>query len=146
MIVCTAQGSDEFAQMRRINWAFASRLCDKYENLMCWPIFIIVSMLHNRKSGTYSFGLICVCTRINVRKIIVPRSQKKINRNTQTTWFVRHAAQSQPTPYLRPLSVRQQNTVGMAFRLRADSDQILHAYLGDGNKPMLLGPLNDLKR
>ena len=77
--MCTAQGSDEFAQMRRINRAFASRLCDKYENLMCWPIFIIVSVLHYRKSGTYSFGLICVCvcTRINVRKIIVPRSQKK---------------------------------------------------------------------
>ena len=42
---------------------------------------------------------------------------------TQTTWFVQHAAQSQPTPYLMPLSVRQQNAVGMAFRLRADSDQ-----------------------
>ena len=41
VIVCTAQGSDEFAQMRRINGAFASRLCDRYENLMCWPIFII---------------------------------------------------------------------------------------------------------
>ena len=46
----------------------------------------------------------------------------------QTTWFVRHAAQSQPTPYPRQISVRQQNAVGMAFRLRADSDQMLHAY------------------
>ena len=52
----------------------------------------------------------------------------------------------QPTPYLRPLSVRQQNAVGMAFRLRADSDQILHAYWGDGIEAMILGWLNDLKR
>ena len=38
----------------------------------------------------------------------------------------------QPKPRL--LSAHQQNTVGMAFRLRANkpSDQILHAYLGDG--------------
>ena len=64
----------------------------------------------------------------------------------QTTWIVRHAAQSQPTPHPRPLSVRQQNAVGMAFRLRADSDQIYHAYWRDGIEPMILGWLNDLKR
>ena len=40
---------------------------------------------HFRKSGTYSFGLICVCvcTQINVRKIIVPWSQKKTTTRKQ---------------------------------------------------------------
>ena len=32
------------------------------------------------------------------------------------------------------------NAVWMAFRLRADSDQILRAYCGDGIEPTILGP------
>ena len=30
------EGSGETARMRRLAWAFASRLCDKYHNLMSW--------------------------------------------------------------------------------------------------------------
>ena len=90
-------------------------------------------LLHYRKSG---FDL---RARLYTNKFAKNNCSTKINKNTQTTWFVRHAAQSQPTPYLRPLSVRQQNAVGMAFRLRADSDQILHSYRGDGIEPMILG-------
>ena len=33
-----SEGSDETAQMRRLAWAFAGRLCDKYHNLMSWLI------------------------------------------------------------------------------------------------------------
>ena len=62
-------------------------------------------------------------------------------KNRQTTLFVRHAAPAQPASYLRPLSVHQQNAVGMAFRLRADSDQIglLNASWGDGIEPTIFG-------
>ena len=31
-----SKGSGETAQMRRLGWAFAGRLCDKYHNLMSW--------------------------------------------------------------------------------------------------------------
>ena len=31
-----SEGSGETARMRRLAWAFDSRLCDKYHNLMSW--------------------------------------------------------------------------------------------------------------
>ena len=31
-----SEGSGEPARMRRLAWAFAGRLCDKYHNLMSW--------------------------------------------------------------------------------------------------------------
>ena len=34
-----SKGSGETAQMRRIAWSFAGRLCDQYHNLMSWLIF-----------------------------------------------------------------------------------------------------------
>ena len=33
-----SEGSGETARMRRLAWAFAGRLCDKYHNLMSWLI------------------------------------------------------------------------------------------------------------
>ena len=30
------EGSGEIAPMRRLAWAFAGRVCDKYHNLMSW--------------------------------------------------------------------------------------------------------------
>ena len=35
-----SKSSGETAQMRRLAWAFAGRLCDKYHNLMSWLIFV----------------------------------------------------------------------------------------------------------
>ena len=35
-----SQGSVETAEMRRLAWAFAGRLWDKYHNLMSWLILI----------------------------------------------------------------------------------------------------------
>ena len=40
-----SEGSDETTQMRRLAWAFAGRLCDKYHNLMSWLKFNISSQL-----------------------------------------------------------------------------------------------------
>ena len=34
-----SEGSGETARMRRLAWAFAGRLCDKYHNLMSWLIY-----------------------------------------------------------------------------------------------------------
>ena len=34
--VCDSEGSGETARMRRLDWAIAGRLCDKYHNLMSW--------------------------------------------------------------------------------------------------------------
>ena len=31
-----SEGSGETARMRRLAWAFAGRLCNKYHNLMSW--------------------------------------------------------------------------------------------------------------
>ena len=31
-----SEGSGETARMRRLAWAFAGRLCDKYHNLISW--------------------------------------------------------------------------------------------------------------
>ena len=33
-----SEGYGETARMRRLAWAFAGRLCDKYHNLMSWLI------------------------------------------------------------------------------------------------------------
>ena len=42
--MCTnSEGSGETARMRRIAWALAGRLCDKYHNLLCWVISVTVS-------------------------------------------------------------------------------------------------------
>ena len=37
-----SNGFGETARMRRLAWAFAGRLCDKYHNLMSWLIWLIV--------------------------------------------------------------------------------------------------------
>ena len=38
LYVCEQRNSGGTAQMRRLAWAFAGRLCDKYHNLMSWLI------------------------------------------------------------------------------------------------------------
>ena len=38
-----SEGSGESARMRRLAWAFAGRLCDKYHNLVSWLIFCLLS-------------------------------------------------------------------------------------------------------
>ena len=57
-----SEGSGETARMRRLAWAFAARLCDKYHNLMSWlnlclkhyPHFQILNGLgHSSVSGHY---------------------------------------------------------------------------------------------
>ena len=40
-----SKGSGETAQMRRLAWAFAGRLCDKYHNLLSWLIFHFFPLL-----------------------------------------------------------------------------------------------------
>ena len=35
-----SEGSGETARMRRLAWAFAGRLCDKYHNLISWLIWV----------------------------------------------------------------------------------------------------------
>ena len=34
-----SDGSGETARMRKLAWAFAGRLCDKYQNLVSWLIY-----------------------------------------------------------------------------------------------------------
>ena len=36
LMYANSDGSGETARMRRLAWAFAGRLCDKYHNLMSW--------------------------------------------------------------------------------------------------------------
>ena len=38
LMCANRDGSGETAQMRRLSWVFAGRLCDKYHNLMSWLI------------------------------------------------------------------------------------------------------------
>ena len=43
LMCVNSEGSGESARMRRLAWAIAGRLCDKYHNLMSWlnfPFFI----------------------------------------------------------------------------------------------------------
>ena len=42
-----SEGSGETAQMRRLAWAFAGRLCDKYHNLMSrsLPFYLVYHVL-----------------------------------------------------------------------------------------------------
>ena len=44
-----SEGSGEAAHMHRLAWAFTGRLCDKYHNLMGWPIC-------PQKDAMYSFN------------------------------------------------------------------------------------------
>ena len=48
-----SEGSGEAAQMRSLIWAFAVRLCDKYDNLMSWLIYLLSVLL----SVEYSYFL-----------------------------------------------------------------------------------------
>ena len=41
-----SEGSGETVRMRRLAWAFAGRLCDKYHNLMSWLIFCVTHVAH----------------------------------------------------------------------------------------------------
>ena len=43
-----SKGPGETAQMRRLAWAFAGRLCDKYHNLMSWLSFIELHLCFQR--------------------------------------------------------------------------------------------------
>ena len=49
-----SEGSGETAQMRRLAWAFAGRLCDKYHNPMSWLKLWIGTLLKSRtrRSGS----------------------------------------------------------------------------------------------
>ena len=38
-----SEGSSATARMRRLAWAFADRLCDKYHNLMSWPMWFCIT-------------------------------------------------------------------------------------------------------
>ena len=40
MYAANSEGSGETARMRRLAWAFAGRLCEKYQNLMSWLITV----------------------------------------------------------------------------------------------------------
>ena len=47
-----SEGSGETAHMRRLAWAFAGRLCDKYHNLMSWRhLYVFV-----RENGGWEMG------------------------------------------------------------------------------------------
>ena len=48
--VCESEGSGETARMRRLAWAFAGRLCDKYHNLISWLIYLLQTCGHTWKS------------------------------------------------------------------------------------------------
>ena len=49
--MCTnSEGSGETAWIRRLAWAFAGRLCNKYNNLMSWLICQLVMLLRLVKS------------------------------------------------------------------------------------------------
>ena len=42
--MCTnSEGSGDSSRMRRLAWAFAGRLCDKYHNLMSWLILVLLT-------------------------------------------------------------------------------------------------------
>ena len=45
-IYANSEGSAETARMRRLAWAFAGRLCDKYHNLMSWLKFNFLTLFH----------------------------------------------------------------------------------------------------
>ena len=47
-----SEGSGDTAQMHRLAWAFAGRLCDKNLNLMSWLFWIIRPMLSDRFSNS----------------------------------------------------------------------------------------------
>ena len=40
-----SEGSGETVPMRRLAWAIAGRLCDKYHNQMSWLILCVLSSL-----------------------------------------------------------------------------------------------------
>ena len=64
-----SKGSGEIAQMCRLAWAFADRLCDKYHNLMSWLTIALMccclklpclssSYRKNQKNGLVQFARI----------------------------------------------------------------------------------------
>ena len=54
-----SEGSGKTAQMRRLAWAFAGRLCNKYQNLMSWLISAYTHCACKKRWTAWYFGLIC---------------------------------------------------------------------------------------
>ena len=46
-----SEGSGETGRLRRLDWAFNGRLCDKYHNLMSWLILSRQQLLWSVVSG-----------------------------------------------------------------------------------------------
>ena len=74
-----SEGSGETAQMRRLGWAFAGRLYDKYHNLMSWLIITLLANFLFSASMTASFvstlnndGTICTVSFISLNTNILP--------------------------------------------------------------------------
>ena len=53
--------SGETARMRRLAWAFAGRLCDKYHNLMSWLIIINIYLSSNNHFMCPSSNNVLAC-------------------------------------------------------------------------------------
>ena len=51
-----SEHSGETAQMHRLAWALAGRLCDKYHNLICWLIWCILKCFNLKQSNVECHG------------------------------------------------------------------------------------------
>ena len=45
-VYASSEDSDKTARMLRLVQVFTGRTCDKYQNLMCWLIYVIICALH----------------------------------------------------------------------------------------------------
>ena len=68
-----SEGSDETARMRRLAWAFAVHLCDKYHNLELALIMSSMLLLHCdvREAGVCFFILYLSFTTVKIISLIV---------------------------------------------------------------------------
>ena len=63
-----SEGSGETAQMRRLAWAFAGRLCDKYHNRMSWLKSYLVSQSRSQILDWWTAHACAIQSRFTQKK------------------------------------------------------------------------------
>ena len=65
-----SEGSGETAPMRRLAWAFAGRLCDKYHNLMSWLYYDLSEAFEKQQYMRFNFTFLVDCQEFQSECIV----------------------------------------------------------------------------
>ena len=92
-----SEGSGETARMRRLAWAFAVRLCDKYHNLMSWLVNIKIWCFCIEKSHIkFDF---CLIKLFSFQLMKIAFDEEVSSDNVETFRKLVHKCRNPPTVF-----------------------------------------------